>query len=207
MSKATKTILIISLVVSVIALTILMCTELTKKPMVGEGSSIQEDEELIGGIFTLTDFNGNQFSTDHLKGKVSLVYFGFTYCPDICPTSLNKLVSVVNTLKKYNIDINTVFVTVDPARDTTSALKEYLGHYNTDFIGLTGTEDKIKEVSNMFKVYYAKVQDINSTNSSKNYMVDHSSFVYVLDKNAKYIKYFYYGSTKEDIVDFIRLNK
>lgn len=82
-----------------------------------------------------------------MKGRLSLVYFGFTYCPDICPTSLQKLSNVLSTLEKYQIDILPIFITVDPARDTPTLMKEYLGHFHPKLIGLTGDEDTIKKSS------------------------------------------------------------
>jgi protein SCO1/2 len=172
-----------------------------QKPLAGHGDEIKNDVR-IGGKFELTDQDGNSFNSENLMGKLSLIYFGFTYCPDICPTSLQKLTQVLNALDKYNIDVTPVFITIDPERDTVKVLKEYLAHFHRKLIGLTGTVDQTKKTAELFKVYYAKASD--SVNN--NYMLDHSSFVYLLDKKGKYLKHFYMNSTAEEIIEFIRIN-
>jgi protein SCO1/2 len=140
-----------------------------------------------------------------LHGKLSLIYFGFTYCPDICPTSLQKLSAVIQTLDKYQIDVTPVFITIDPSRDTPALLKEYLGHFHAKFIGLTGTEEQIREVADLFKVFYARAKDAAATKG--NYMLDHSSFIYLMDKNGRYMKHFYMSTTEEEMIEYIRINK
>ena len=101
--KISKIILALSAIIAAISLYILVAIELPDKPLAGQGGAPSE-EALIGGKFTLTDHNGNEFNSDTMKGKLSLVYFGFTFCPDICPTSLQKLTNVLSTLDKYQIE-------------------------------------------------------------------------------------------------------
>lgn len=197
-----KIIIILSLIIAAISMYLLLAVELPSKPLSGEGGS-SDLSDAIGGEFTLTDHNGNEFNSNQLKGKLSLVYFGFTYCPDVCPTSLQKISNVIDTLDKYQIDVVPVFITIDPSRDTQQVLQEYLGHFNKKLIGLTGSEEKIKEVSDKFKVYYAKTNDATNTD----YMMDHSSFLYLMDKDFKYKKHFYLKSSPEEIIEFIRINK
>lgn len=200
-----KFVIILSIIIAVVSVYILIAIELPKKPLAGQGGNVNENA-LIGGNFTLTDHNGDVFHSDQLKGKLSLVYFGFTYCPDICPTSLNKLSEVLRTLDQYGIDVNPIFISVDPNRDTSALLKEYLSHFHPKFIGLTGSEDEIKQVADLYKVYYAISED-NTNKDNKNYMLDHSSFVYLMDKNGKYMKHFYMNTPAEEIIEFIRINK
>lgn len=202
-SAITKIIIILSIVIAALSTYILIMFELPNKPLAGQGGGIN-DNVPIGGEFILTDQDGNKFSSDKMKGRLSLVYFGFTYCPDICPTTLNKLSTVIRTLEKYNIDILPIFITIDPARDTTVSLKEYLGHFHPKFIGLTGSETELKHVADLYKVFYARS---NATYDSSNYMIDHSSFVYLMDKKGKYMKHFYMSSTAEEIIEYIRVNK
>lgn len=197
-----KIILAIAAIISIIALYFLISNNVPKKPSPRQSSSANEHVP-IGGDFVLIDQIGNNFSSDQLKGKLSLIYFGFTYCPDICPTSLQKLSKVIKTLDNYHIEVTPVFITVDPERDTASVLKEYLAHFYPKFIGLTGSLEQIKQVADKFKVYYAK------TDNSKhhgNYMLDHSSFVYLMDKNGKYLKHFHIDNTATEIIEFIRVN-
>jgi protein SCO1/2 len=152
--------------------------------------------------FTLTDQFGNKFDSQSLKGKLTLVYFGFTFCPDICPTSLEKIVKVISTCKKYGIDLTTLFITIDPARDTSSNLLSYLKFFDADIIGLTGDSNEVKIAANIFKVYYAKEKDTDP----KNYMLNHSSFIYLIDKNGKLAKLFSFEEKPEEIIEFIRVN-
>ena len=186
--KVAKIIIILSIIIAAISMYILIAIELPTKPLAGQGGALEEDVQ-IGGGFILTDHNGNKFNSDAMHGKLSLVYFGFTFCPDICPTSLQKLTQVLSTLDKYQIDVLPIFITVDPSRDTPELLKEYLGHFHEKFIGLTGSEEQIKEVADLYKVFYAVAE--GATTEYGKYMLDHSSFVYLMDKNGKYMKHFY----------------
>jgi len=203
-SKVTKIIIALSIIIAAISLYILLVIKLPNKPLAGQGGAPEENVP-IGGDFVLTDHNGNEFSSDMMKGKLSLVYFGFTFCPDICPASLQKLTNVLSALGKYQIDVLPIFITVDPARDTPDILKEYLGHFHPKFVGLTGSEEKIREVANLYKVFYAIAEGV--TEKDDKYMLDHSSFVYLMDRNGKYMKHFYMNSTPEEIIEYIRINK
>lgn len=203
-SKLTKAMIIVSVIIAAVSIYLLVAIDLPKKPLAGQGGA-PEENTLIGGGFLLNDHNGNKFNSDQLKGKFSLVYFGFTFCPDICPTTLQKITTVISTLDKYRIDVQPVFITIDPARDTPALLKEYLGHFHPKFIGLTGASEQIKEVAELYKVFYAVAE--GNKDAADKYMLDHSSFVYLLDKNGKYIKHFYMSSTPEEIIEYIRVNK
>lgn len=152
--------------------------------------------------FTLTDQFGNKFDSQNLKGKLTLVYFGFTFCPDICPNSLSKIVEIISTCKKYAIDLTTIFITIDPARDTSANLLSYLQFFDADIIGLTGSPEEIKTAANIFKVYYAKDKDADVAN----YMLNHSSFIYLIDKNGKLAKLFSFEEKPQEIIEFIRVN-
>jgi protein SCO1/2 len=193
----TKIIILLSVVIALISSYILIFVELPNKPLSGQGNSLSESVP-IGGEFVLTDQNGNKFSSEQIKGHLSLIYFGFTYCPDICPTTLTKLSNVITTLEKYNIDILPIFITIDPDRDTPALLKEYLNHFHPKFIGLTGS------AADLYKVFYTKSQTSDNIN---NYMIDHSSFVYLMDKQGKYMKHFYMNSSEQEIVEYIRVHK
>ncbi|MDR0296836.1 MAG: SCO family protein [Rickettsia sp.] len=193
------TIIVVGLLITIMSLYLWLSVDTSQKPLAGRGGGYNDDVQ-IGGKFELTEQDGKIFNSDSLKGKLSLIYFGFTYCPDICPTSLQKITEVINTLDKYKIAVEFVFITIDPERDTSDVLKEYLKHFNPKFIGLAGSKQQIKEVADKFKVYYAKI-DTNS----EDYMLDHSSFVYLMDRQGKYVKHFYLNSSAQEIIEFIRI--
>ena len=202
-SNVIKIIIGVSLLIGVGALYLLLSLSTPEKPLAGQ-VNIYEDNAEIGGDFELIDQNGKLFSSDELKGKLSLVYFGFTGCPDICPTSLNKITKVVEILSENKIDIVPVFITIDPSRDTPAILKEYLKHFYPKFIGLTGNEKQIRDVADKFKVYYAKAA--SESDNDQDYMLDHSSFTYLMDKNGKYLKHFYLESAPSEIMEFLKNN-
>ena len=201
--KIPKIIIILSIIIAAISTYILIAIDLPNKSLAGRGGE-PTGEALIGGNFSLTDHHGKEFNSDRMKGKLSLVYFGFTFCPDICPTSLQKLTNVLNILDKYNINILPLFITIDPSRDQAELLKEYLAHFHPKFLGLTGSESEVRQVADLYKVYYAKTAD--SIDVKDKYMLDHSSFVYLMDKNGNYLKHFYMNSTEKEIIDFIRIH-
>lgn len=181
-SSVAKSIAILTIVIIIIALFIIF--------IAGAGTpkkSSNQLEDIIKAEFSLTDQNNKEFTSNDLKGKISLIYFGFTHCPDICPFALNKLVEIISALEKKNISINSVFVTVDPRRDSTQLLKDFLNNFHHSIIGLRGTEDQISKVVTDFKTSYQKVP--NSDNPD-NYTVNHPSLIYIFDKNVKCIKYF-----------------
>ncbi|HJD63230.1 MAG TPA: SCO family protein [Rickettsia endosymbiont of Degeeriella rufa] len=202
-SNVIKIIIGVSLLIGVGALYLLLSLSTPEKPLAGQ-VNIYEDNAEIGGNFELIDQNGEIFSSDELKGKLSLIYFGFTSCPDICPTSLNKITKAVEILSENKIDIVPVFITIDPSRDTPAVLKEYLKHFHPKFIGLTGNEKQIREVADKFMVYYAKAA--NENDNDQDYMLDHSSFTYLMDKNGKYLKHFYVDSAPSEIMEFLKSN-
>jgi protein SCO1/2 len=195
-----KIIIVVGLLIAVTSLYLLLSIKIPEKPLAGQGGGGNADVQ-IGGDFELIDQDAKIFNSDSLKGKLSLVYFGFTFCPDICPMSMQKLTEVINTLRQYQVDVTFVFVTIDPERDTPEVLKEYLKNFDNKFIGLTGSKEQIQQVADQFKVYYSKAHD------QGNYMVDHSSFTYLMDHEGNYLKHFYLDSSSQEIVDFVRVMK
>lgn len=128
----------------------------------------------IGGPFTLTDQNGKTFSDRQLAGQYRLIYFGYTYCPDVCPVDLQKLMQGLRMLEKTSpataAKIQPLFITVDPARDTPPVLKQYVAAFHPRLIGLTGSEAEIAEVAKEFAVYYKKAQE----QGASEYLMDHA---------------------------------
>ncbi|HZQ01642.1 MAG TPA: SCO family protein [Reyranella sp.] len=156
----------------------------------------QGKQPAIGGPFTLVDQDGHAFSSDNLKGKPTLIYFGYTYCPDVCPTSLLLMETAIEKLgpdaaKKVNL----VFITIDPERDTPKLLKDYVGNFGPTFIGLTGTPDQVAAAARAYRVYYQKVPGKDGAP----YLMDHSSIVYLLDRSGRFVTHFTHEAKAETI--------
>lgn len=156
----------------------------------------QENEVKIGGDFELTDQNGEKFSSEKLKGKYSVIFFGFTSCPMICPTAMNNIGLVINELKEKADNYNFVFITTDPERDTPEKLKEFLANFSSKIIGLTGSEEQLKHAQKEFKVYAEKVIVPNSSD----YDINHSSVVYIMDKEGKFAANFSHDTDFQQMV-------
>jgi protein SCO1/2 len=166
----------------------------------GAKKSGNDEAPLIGGHFELIDFNGKPFTDKDLKGKYSLIYFGYTYCPDVCPTELQTMTAALEQLGSLAEKIRPIMISVDPKRDTPKVLKEYLSNFYPTFIGLTGTPEQIKKAGNAYRVFYRKTDE----KSASDYLMDHSSIVYLMDENGKYLKHFAYGTTPEKLAQGIR---
>ncbi|KAI7730509.1 hypothetical protein M8C21_028831 [Ambrosia artemisiifolia] len=140
----------------------------------------------IGGPFNLIDHNGRSVTENDFKGKWTLIYFGFTHCPDICPDELQKLAAAIDKIKaKAGYEIVPVFISVDPERDTVEQVGEYVKEFHPKLIGLTGDPDEIKKAARAYRVYYMKTEEEGS-----DYLVDHSIIMYLMDPNMDFVKFF-----------------
>ena len=149
----------------------------------------------IGVSYTLTDQNGQKFASASLKNHYQLVYFGFTFCPDICPVELQKMTDAMRMADIPTGKLTPVFISIDPMRDTAAVLKAYLANFHPDFIGLTGTEAEIDSVIAGYKVYASKINDPKYSE----YMMDHSSFIYLIAPDGNLLKLY----SKTDTADAI----
>jgi protein SCO1/2 len=154
-----------------------------------------------GGDFTLTDHNGKSFSTEDLRGKTFLVYFGYTLCPDACPLTMSRLRSVYNILGKSSNDMVILFVSVDPKRDTPEKLKQYLKQFDLNTIGLSGSPEEIRKAADLYKIYYNYVD----SGSEAGYLVDHTTLVFLIDKTGKIRYQFRHSDPVELMASVIRL--
>ena len=169
----------------------------TVKGMAGGKQTRSTGEARIGGDFEVVDHGGNVFTNNNLEGKFSLIFFGFTFCPDVCPTALSKMAEVYDGLTpKQREDLDVYFVSVDPDRDTPQAMKEYVGAFHDDFVGLTGSEEQIK---NLLKKYLVYAVLHKKSPEDKDYVVDHSSYFYLMGSDAKYLTHFRHKETSEEI--------
>ncbi|URE23767.1 SCO1/SenC [Musa troglodytarum] len=140
----------------------------------------------IGGPFKLVNHYGKMVTEKDFLGKWTLIYFGFTYCPDICPDELQKLAAAVDKIKaKTGMEVVPVFISVDPERDNVEQVHEYVKEFHPDLIGLTGTTDEIRQVARAFRVYYMKTEEEGS-----DYLVDHSIVMYLMNPNMEFVKFF-----------------
>ncbi len=155
--------------------------------------------DAFGGPFTLTDHTGKTVTEKDYAGTYRLIYFGFTYCPAICPTELAKITSAMNMLEDKGAGIQPLFITVDPERDTVEAMKNYVSLFHPSLTGLTGTAEQIKGVAKAYKIYYAKVQD----ESMSDYTMDHSSFIYFIGPDDRLLRIFRMEDSAEEMADVI----
>ncbi len=161
----------------------------------------QGGQTSIGGPFTLVDQNGRTITEASLKGKPTLIYFGYTYCPDVCPTSLLLMETAIERLGPDAArKVNLVFITVDPARDTPELLKGYVPNFGATFIGLTGTAEQVAAAARSYRVYYQKVPGKDGAP----YLMDHSSIVYLLDRNGRFVTHFTHEAKAEAITSGVQ---
>lgn len=150
----------------------------------------------------LPDHNGRQRSVADFKGKVVIVFFGYTQCPDVCPTTMNELAEIRKALGKDGERLQGVFITVDPQRDTPEVLKAYMGSFDPSFLGLyAGSPDELAALAKDFKVFYKKVE--GSTPGS--YTMDHTASSYLYDPQGRLRLFSRYGSKPEDVAADVRL--
>ena len=137
----------------------------------------------IGGPFHLEDSRGHPVTDESFAGKFMLVYFGYTYCPDVCPTTLNNVAVALDKLGPAANRLAPLFITVDPARDTPAVIGQYTAAFSPRIEGLTGTAEQIKAVADEYRVYYAKHQ---TGDGPGDYTMDHSSILYVMRPNGHF---------------------
>ena len=160
-------------------------------PMISNFLSGQKDgnqgRALITASFNLVNVEGEKVTQKDFHGKPMLVYFGFTYCPDVCPTELMRIGQFMDALGRDADKIHPILISVDPDRDTPQAMQSYLKSFHPAIIGLTGTPENIKDAASSFRVFYSKAED---PGSNAGYLIDHSAFVYLMDKNGEYLAHF-----------------
>ncbi|MCW8905165.1 MULTISPECIES: SCO family protein [Sedimenticola] len=162
-------------------------------------TTIQASTSSIGGDFTLINHEGKTFHLQQLRGKVVLLFFGYTYCPDICPTELAGVSRVLDGLGTDADRVQGVFVSLDPERDTPRVLKDYLGYFNQQLIGLTGSDDAIRQVAIRYQVRYQK-----HSLSNGSYSLDHSANLYIIDQDGQLFSVVPYGLPPEHVQRVVR---
>ena len=146
---------------------------------------IENQDALPGGHFTLKKQDGTIFDSK-ISNKLMLIYFGFTYCPDVCPTTLIKMADVIDRLGEDSDSVNSIFISIDPERDKEEVIKDYVSAFHDKIIGLTGSEEQISSVAKDWGVYYQK-EDIEG---SEDYTVNHLDIIFLANANGEYVDFF-----------------
>ena len=153
----------------------------------------------IGGPFELVDHTGKTVTDQSFHGQYVLLYFGYGFCPDVCPTELANMATAMDILGPKADNVTPVFITVDPERDTPEFLTDYVKNFHPRMIGLTGTPERIGTVAKSFKVYYAKSRE----SAGDDYLMDHTSFVYLLGPDGRFMSLFRGQTDPQKIADTI----
>jgi len=173
------------------------------EPTASVGKTVVSGTAEISGAYNLVNQDGEPVSEASALGKPQLIYFGFSYCPDICPTALQKMGAAQARIDPAGDKLNYLFISVDPQRDTPESLKLYVtaNGFPKGLTGLTGTQDQIDAVKSAYKVYS---QNVPTPDSAADYTVDHSDIIYLMDKDGTFVEFFFGKSTVPEMVERIR---
>ena len=155
----------------------------------------------VGGPFSLIDQTGKAVTEATWRGRWMLIYFGYTTCPDVCPTELQAIAAALESLGQQAAQVVPIFITVDPERDTPARLADYVKLFDDRLVGLTGTPQQIAAVTRAYRVYYAKV----TPKDSATYLMDHTSFLYLMDPDGALRALFRPGTTAQELAEAIRV--
>ncbi|MCP4327550.1 MAG: SCO family protein [Alphaproteobacteria bacterium] len=163
-------------------------------PMWQQTTPIATGEALIGGPFELVDQNGETRRDTDFAGRHMLIYFGYNYCPDVCPTSLQNMTIALESLDRTEADrIEPIYITIDPERDTVAEMKSFAANFHPRLVALTGTPEQVAAAARSYRVYFKKAGE------GDDYLVDHSSFIYLMGPDGRYVRHFSHNSNPEEI--------
>jgi len=157
----------------------------------------QTEAPAFRAAFELTDHRGMVQTEDDFAGRWMLVFFGFANCPDVCPTTLAEVAAVMDALGPDAAQVQPLFISIDPDRDTPDQLAEFIQVFDADIIGLTGTPDQIRRTSGTFRIYYEKIEEASSPDG---YTMGHSSQLFLFDPQGGYVRAWSYGTLAEEIL-------
>jgi protein SCO1/2 len=163
-------------------------------------NELMSGKAAVGGPFTLADAWGKPRSLAEFRGKVVLLYFGYTFCPDVCPTDLAAIAAMLRSLGPHAAEVQPIFVTLDPERDKPEALRDYVAAFHPSFVALRGSDRETRRVATSFKVFYEKAP----LPQSDAYLVDHMAFTFLLDRNGEYVAFFPPGTKFERMAVMVR---
>ncbi len=164
------------------------------------GGAVAGGAGSVGGPFTLVSETGETVTDAEVIDKPALIYFGYTFCPDVCPIDNARNVAAVDILKERGIDVKPVFITVDPARDTVEVMREFTDAYHPDLLGLTGSEEQIKAAADAYRTFYSKQDGADPDY----YLVDHTTFTYLTLPGYGFAEFFRRDDTPESVADRVQ---
>ena len=159
---------------------------------------LMSGKHAVGGPFALADPAGAARSLAEFRGKLVLLYFGYTQCPDVCPTDLARIGAMLRALGAEGEGVQPVFVTLDPQRDTPQVLREYAAAFHPRFVALRGSEEDTRRIATSYKVFYEKVPGAGG------YSIDHAAFTFLIDREGKYVAFFPPGTPAERMAVMVR---
>lgn len=181
---------------SILLVAIYAVTGQSDDPFAGCRSSvIAGGPGAIGGAFSLTDENGDRVTDRDVLTKPSLVYFGFTYCPDVCPADIARNVAAVDILEEMGHDVTPVFISVDPGRDTPAVLKEWTDYIHPRLVGLTGSDEDVRDVAKAYKTYFKVPED----RTDAYYQVDHMTQTYLMLPDTGFVEFYGRETSAENL--------
>jgi protein SCO1 len=170
------------------------------RPLVPQGTVVQTGKALIGGPFTLTGHTGKRVTDKDFLGKSMLIFFGFTHCPDICPSALQVISAALDKLGPKGEKVTPVFITLDGARDTPDKLAAYVKSFHPRLIGLTGSSEELDRVAKAYHVFYQKVSDDKSPNS---YTYDHAAILYLMGADGAFVTHIPHTTNVDEVVSIL----
>ncbi len=166
-------------------------------PSAEQGVVRSSGTALVGGPFQMTNQDGKRVSEKDFLGKHTIYYFGYTFCPDVCPGELQVISAALTDIEGAADKFNLVFVTIDAERDTPAVMKEYVANFWPGTTGLTGSAEDVARIAKAFRVYFAKAAGPDTNTDS--YLMDHSSIAYLMDQKGAFVQHFPYGTSADDI--------
>jgi len=190
-----------SLAIGFAAAAIIAVALLAGRHYLGTGTTTQA-APAIGGPFTLVDQRGRTVADTDLHGRFLLIYFGYTFCPDVCPTSLVRNTEALEMLGSDAEAIVPVFITVDPERDTPEVMNDYADFFHPRMIALTGSEEQVAAAAKAYRVYFSKVQEPGA--DADDYLVDHTSITYLMGRDGRFVTHFRHDMGPEAMAEKLR---
>ena len=176
------------------ALSLSGCNDRQPRPAAGE-----QRRPGFGGDFTLTDQDNQPFRLQDVRGRAVFLFFGYTSCPDMCPVTMSRITGALRRLGRDAAEVVTLFVSVDPRRDTPAVLKEYVSSFSTPLVGLTGSDEQVRRVAAAYHASYTYVPT-----GTRNYLINHTSAIFLIDRQGKLRQFFKYDESPDTLAAALR---